>query len=240
MLVGYSSDEIYSIFKKYAHKIKYVDFRNIIKCIYGLIFKRQLIINGLNSGITIEKIINESCSKKNISNISDIKMPLLIPCIDLHTGKIYFFVSKLKRTSFSDEIIYSDNINIGKAVRASCSYPGIFSPCKYKNTELIDGGTRENVPWKGTKEMGADKVLSVIFDKDVNPKCCANIIDVLSNSFEILCHELSNYELFNADYLLKIKTENISLLDIKKIDELYSLGYKYTCDNMDQIKLLAK
>ena len=59
MLVGYSSDEIYSIFKKYAHKIKYVDFRNIIKCIYGLIFKRQLIINGLNSGITIEKIINE-------------------------------------------------------------------------------------------------------------------------------------------------------------------------------------
>ena len=48
-------------------------------------------------------------------------------------------------------------------MRASCSYPGVFSPCKYKSTELIDGGIRENVPWRETKLMGADKVISVIF-----------------------------------------------------------------------------
>lgn len=238
---GYSPDEIYSIFKKYAHKIKYVDFRNIFKCIYGLLFKRQIIINGLNTGNIIEKIIDKSCNSKGIVKISDIKKPLLIPCIDLHTGKIYFFVSTLKRTAFSDEIIYSDNITIGKAVRASCSYPGIFSPCKYKNTELIDGGTRENVPWKGTKQMGADKVLSVIFEKDINTNCCKNIIDVLSNSLEILCHELSNYELSDADYLLKIKTKNVSLLNVKKIDELYNLGYEITKKNIDYItKIFVK
>ena len=45
-----------------------------------------------------------------------------------------------------------------RAVRASCSYPGVFSPCPYQNTELIDGGIRENVPWRETKEVGAEAV----------------------------------------------------------------------------------
>ena len=53
-----------------------------------------------------------------------------------------------------------------------------------------------------------------------------NIIDIVSKSISILCHELSNYELDGADYLLTLKTENIALLDYSKIDELYELGYK--------------
>ena len=42
---------------------------------------------------------------------------------------------------------------------------------------------------------------------------------------DILSYELSNYELAGADYLLSIKTENIELLDISKIEYLYKLGY---------------
>ena len=33
------------------------------------------------------------------------------------------FSSKNIRNSYSDDIIYTGDINIGKAVRASCSYP---------------------------------------------------------------------------------------------------------------------
>lgn len=236
MQCGYTYDEIYLLFKKYSKKIKYVDFKNVIKLFYGLIIKRRIIINGLNSGEIIEKIVNEAASEKNIKRISDIKMPLLIPSVDVHNGKIYCFCSLNNRMGFSDEIIYSNNINIGKAVRASCSYPLVFSPCNYNNTELIDGGIRENVPWKGLKEIGADKVISVVFDKDIDGKCCKNVIEVVSNSMDILCHELSNYELKGADYLLKIKTEGISLLDMEKIDELYEIGYKITKNNINKLK----
>lgn len=52
-----------------------------------------------------------------------------------------------------------------------------------------------------------------------------------------MCHELSNYELQGADYLLKIKTEEkIGLLDTSKIDYLYNIGYETAKNNMDEIK----
>ena len=236
MQCGFNYKEIYLLFKKYAKKIKCVDTKNILKLIYGILIKRKIIINGLNSGEIIEEIINEAARQKNIKKINDIKMPLLIPSVDIHSGKIYFFNSLNNIRYFSNEIIYNQNINIGKAVRASCSYPLIFSPCKFNNTELIDGGIRENVPWRGLKELGADKVISIVFDKENDGKCCKNIIDVVSGSFDILCHELSSYELNGADYLLKIKTKNISLLDMNKIDELYELGYKITKNNLFKLK----
>lgn len=165
-------------------------------------------------------------------------MPLLIPSVDIHTGEIYCFCSKDFRSRYSNKIIFDNNIDVAKAVRASCSYPAVFSPCKYKNTELIDGGIRENIPWKGLKEIGAEKVISIIFEKESNKKCPQNIIDVVGNSLGILSHELLNYEIIGADYLLKIKTNNISLLDMEKIDELFNRGYKTAKLKIKEIKKL--
>lgn len=71
--VGYSSSEIYEIFKENNNKIKYIEVNKLIKLIYGLIFKRQIIIDGLNSGKSIEKLMNQKCSKKGITNINQIK-----------------------------------------------------------------------------------------------------------------------------------------------------------------------
>ena len=236
MQFGYNYKEIYELFKKYSYKIKYLDFRNILKAAYGLMIKRKIIINGLNSGREIEELINEACIKKGIFNIKQVKMPLLMPSVDIHTGNIYCFCSKEIRRTITNNIIYVNNAEIGKVVRASCSYPVIFSPCKYEKLELIDGGLRENVPWRETKNMGADKVISVVFDKELSEKCCDNIIDVVGNSIDILAHELSSYELQGADYLLRIKTKEIALLDVKKIDDLYNLGYEEAKKHMRKIK----
>ena len=224
--MGYNSDEIYKLFKKYSKKIKCVDFKNVMKFLIGVITKQTIIIDGLNSGETIEKVVCEAAREKGICNISQIKKNLIIPSVDLNSGGLYIFSNIEKRKNFSDDIKYINNINIGKAVRASCSYPGVFSPCKYNYAQLIDGGIRENLPWKTAKMNGADKVFCIKFENQKEEKCNKNIIDIVSRSINILCHELSNYEMEGADYLLTIKTDNISLLDYSKIDELYELGYK--------------
>ena len=180
--IGYSADEIYALFQKYAKKIRYVDFKNIIKLIGGLIIQRKIIIDGLTSGEIIEKIIEKACINKGITKIEQVPNP------------------------------------------------GVFSPCNYKQTQLVDGGIRENVPWKELKANGVDKVISVIFTKPLKIKNNKNIIDVVSNSLEIMEHELSNYELEGADILLKIDTKQVSLLETSQMQYLYQRGYKTAKD----------
>lgn len=223
---GFSADEIYYIFKKYCKKIKYANLKNILKLIYGLIIERKIIIDGLNSGKEIEKLINKESNKKGVYNISDIKKPLVIPSVNMNTGEVICFTSCSKRGEYSDKIKFVDDISIGKAVRASCSYPVVFSPCEYRDMELIDGGIRENVPWKELELLGAKNIVNVIFESDKKDNCCDNLIEVAGRSIDLLCRELSNYEMQGTYKILKIKTEKTGLLDISKLENLYYLGYK--------------
>lgn len=126
--VGYKPDEIYDIFKKYCSQINYVSFSNVFKLAIGLIFRRKILIQGLNNGDKIEKLMRKLCKEKGIYNINQIKIPLIIPSVNLHSGGVYIFSSKKTRGTYEDKVKYIDNIDIGTAVRASCSYPGVFCP----------------------------------------------------------------------------------------------------------------
>ena len=224
---GFSPDEIYDIFKKYCKKIKYVDLINILKLFLGLITTATITIDGLNSGKSIKKLINKVCNEKGIYNISQIKMPLIIPSVNINTGEVLCFTSSNVR-AFSNNTVFVNDVEIGKSVQASCSFPSVFSPCEYKNSKLVDGGIRENTPWRELKLLGADKVISIVFENEVDNNCCKNLVDVAFRSFELMEKELSKYELCGADYLVKIKSKKVSLLDMSRIDDFYKLGYQET------------
>lgn len=224
---GYKPDEIYYIFKKYCKKIKYVDWKNIFKLFFGLITTATIKIDGLNSGKSIKKLIDKVCMEKDIYNISDIKMPLVVPSVNMTTGEVFCFTSS-KIRAFSDNTVFINDANIGSVVQSSCSFPSVFSPCNFKNYKLVDGGIRENVPWREVKFLGADNVISVVFENEIDNSCCKNLVDVAFRSFELMGKELSKYELNGADYLIKIKSKKVSLLDMRKIDEFYNLGYQET------------
>ena len=67
--LGYSSDEMWKMFKKYCKRITYVEWKQILKMVVGLLFTRRLVIDGLNSGKVIEKIIKEIYVKNKIYNV---------------------------------------------------------------------------------------------------------------------------------------------------------------------------
>lgn len=235
---GFTVEEMHDIFYRYAKSIHYIDWVNIKKFFINLFTGKGIKIDGLNSGTKIYKLVNEICKEKGISNINQINKPLIIPAVNILNEELYIFTNiKInKSNNINENIKYINNANIGKIVQASCSYPGIFSPCEYNNELLVDGGIAENLPWRETKKAGADKVLSIVFSDNKQKECCNNIIEVLSKSFSILCKELSKHEWDGTDYLLNIQTENVGLLEKSKMDELYMEGYNQTKNKIQDIK----
>lgn len=231
----YTTDEIYEIFRKYVNEITYFDWINIKKFLKNLITFKGVQIDGLNSGTKIKKLVTKVCSQKGITNINQIKMPLVIPAVNLKTEELYVFTNNILEHR-SSNVKYINSVDIGTAVQASCSYPGIFSPCKYNQDLLVDGGIAENIPWRETKRAGADKVLSIVFTEKTPKKCCDNIFEIVNKSFSILCKELAEYEWDGADYLLKIQEPKVGLLEKKKMKELYNEGYAQTKLKIEQIK----
>ncbi len=221
--IGFRPSEIYEFFRRYAKDIKYVDGVNILKLVWGIVSGNGVTIKGLTRGIALKDLIQQKCKEKNIKFISDIKFPLYISCVDLCDGNVYVFSNSMG--NYDNGIKLVREIEVSTAVRASCSYPGVFEPVSWNGVKLVDGGIRENIPWKVLKCAGADKVISVIF-KDITKKnCCKNMISVIECSIGYLGNELQKYEVHGTDELIEISTKNVTLLDAKKVDELYNIGY---------------
>ena len=232
--LGYSSSDMYKTLKKYLKKVKYMDIKNFFKIIGGLLFTGRIIVDGLNSGNFLTKAMKEICIENNVFKMNDIKMPVAIPAVNLENGEVIIFSSKEIRQNISDEIRYIVDAPIEVAVRSSCSFPVVFSPCMYKKMQLVDGGVRENVAWKELKEMGADSVLGINFaSKSKEYECYENMIDIAVRSIGLMEHELSNYELDGIDELITIKTKKIGLLDTSDIEYLYNEGYKFAKKYVD-------
>jgi len=238
--IGYTPKQMIDLFKQYGRDISKVDFFIIIKLILGLLIRRKIYIEGLNNGNKLGKLIQEQAEKKNIRLIKDIKIPLVIPSVNLSDGSIYLFSSQKNNRNYSDQVKVINNIEIGKAVQASSSYPGIFCPTNVLGKKLVDGGIRQNIPWKELKEIGADKIITVGFSENKKEKNKVNILDCITGSMGIMMHELYNYEVAGVDYLLNIKTDDIGLLEIDKIEELYDIGYKVAKREMTKIKEYLK
>ena len=235
--LGSNSDEMWDMFQVYCRKIKYADWRNVFKMIFGLIFQRRIIIDGLNSGKVVEKIMRDICKEKGINRIDEIEMPLAISMVDLQNGTVYIASSKEQRSLLLDDTVFITDIPIKTAIRASCSFPVVFSPCEYMGLQLIDGGTRENLPWKPLKQIGADEVYGISFETVYkSQECCNNLIDVAARAMELQGRELYVYEKAGIDKEIKIHLEKVSLLDSSKIYELYQIGYEQARKQIKMIK----
>lgn len=88
--MGYSPYYIYILFKTYAKEIIGANANPIISGIHDYLKHRKKTITGLKNGENIENIFNEIAKKRNIENITQVKMPLVIPTVDIMIQKNMF------------------------------------------------------------------------------------------------------------------------------------------------------
>jgi NTE family protein len=115
----------------------------------------------------------------------------------------------------SGEMIVFRRGNVGMAVRASSSVPGIFQPVRIGNREYVDGGLVSPVPAKVARDLGADVVIAVdISSKPTNAKV-SGIIDVLLQTFTIMGAKLAQWELTRADVVIRPNVAGIAGTDFE-------------------------
>ncbi len=190
---------------------------------------------GLKTGETLEKAYNDLAKRKGIEKIKDItQMPLVIPTVDVQLSKEYIFTNKIPQNT-KDKSQYITDISIGKAVRASSSFPAIFCPCEFNSHKFLDGGVLDNIPVLEVKKQGADKVIAVNFKADdIDEE--SNIMDIAMRTIDIMGNKISEESLEQSDFIMTIETDKTGLLDIEKLDKCYMSGYKETVKNIDKIK----
>lgn len=235
--MGYKPYYIYVLFKKYAEEIINIGNTPIINGIGRFMRSKKVGISGFNDGTLLEKICNELASRKNVKVIGDIKMPLVIPAVDISESKEYIFTNCAPRDNMNDD--YITEIEIGKAIRASSSFPAFFCPCEFKTHMFMDGGALDNIPILPLKAICDKKIISVNFEADsVDPN--SDVMDIVMKTLDVMGNKISEEGLKQSDFVLTVPTDKAGLFDIEKLDKCYKFGYDTVMKNINKIKKVLK
>lgn len=236
--MGYTPEYIYFLFKRYAKDIAALNTKPIISGIRSYFFGKKKIVTGFKDGEPIELLCNKLALKKGIKNITQIPMPIVIPSVDITESKEYVFTNHIPKKA-KDSSQYITEISVGKAVRASSSFPAIFSPCSIGTHAFMDGGALDNIPVHEVKKQGADKVIAVKFDSDpINEE--SNVMDIVMKTIDIMGSKIAEESLEMSDFVLNVYTDKVGLLDTQKLDSCYQYGYQSVVKNMEEIKEICK
>lgn len=234
--MGFSTEEMKQIVTDYYKTLTNISKRPIVSAFGTYLVHKEIRIGGLIPGEKIENLVKMLAEKKNIKNMSDIQMPLAIPTVDTISTKECISMSK-KYDLNREDIDYIYDIPIEKAVRASMSFPGIFTTCDFEEYNFIDGGTKDNLPIEVLKDMGAEKTLGLSFNID-RYKPSDNILSILLRAVDIFSLKDVRKAQKQADLAIEIDTQGTSLLEIIDLEQCYQFGYDTIMENKEQILLL--
>lgn len=231
--MGYAPHNIYLLFKKYAKDIAALNTKPILSGIQNHFLNKKKVVTSLKDGEIIEKVYNRLALKKEIHNVKQIPMPIVIPSVDITESKEYIFTNQIPE-KVQDKSQYITDITVGKAVRASSSFPAVFNPCSMGRHAFMDGGALDNIPVNEVKKQGADKVIAVKFDSDPIDEN-SNIMDIVMKTIDIMGNKISEESLEMSDLVLNVYTDKVGLLDVEKLDSCYKYGYDCVMQNINKI-----
>ena len=232
--MGYTPEYIYEAFKLYSKEIVGLNGGLMFSGVRGKILGNEAGIKGLKSGKSLEKVFERMALRKGYKNVEEVlEIPVVITSVDIRDGKEYIFTNSVPNVENADK--YITNIGIGKAVRASSSFPGIFCPCEFEGHSFYDGGILDNVPVLEVRKQGANKVIAVNFKAD-DIENSSNIMDLGMRTLDIMGNKISEKSLNNCDLVITVETDKTGLFDIEKLDSCFEYGYMAVIKNLGKIK----
>lgn len=136
----------------------------------------------------------------------------------------------------SGEPIVFRSGDVGMAVRASSSVPGVFQPVSIRGREYVDGGLVSPVPVQFAREMGASFVIAVdISNKPANSRTRSSF-EILMQTFAIMGQSLNRHELPQADVVIRPDISLLASADFKTRHQAVLEGEKAAAKEMPTLK----
>lgn len=226
--MGYTTSEMIKLFNYFSKSVMAISPKYLFS---GIKEVRGIKLGGITSSYNIESAIEEAGKLKQIKNIKDIKIPISIPTTDLITDREIIFTNN--ENLQGEEYIH--DIEIGKAVRASSTFPGMYAPFDYKKYQFVDGGVFDNLPTGEAKKLGVDKVIAIKF-KLKSPRKQNTIYNIAMQSLDLMTENLIRESVRISDYVIEIDVRDVKPFSISKLEFCYKEGYIQTIDNISKIK----
>ena len=172
---------------------------------------------GLIRGDALQTFVNQAVHNRPIESLT---IPFACVATRIDTGQAVLF----------------QRGNVGQAVRASSSVPGIFQPAQIGEYEYVDGGLVSPVPIRYAKQLGANFIIAVDVSTPPNPAATTGKFDVVMRSFEIMGQAIRNAELPEADVLIKPDLTGITSSNFESKQMAILQGERAALAAMPQIR----
>ncbi len=236
--LGYTPEEMRAIIYNNYKKLVKVPKKPIVSSACTFLTKKSIKIQGLIPGERVENLIQKAAEDKNVHTMSDIKIPFAVATVDTISTKECIFMSRNYNLQ-NDRIDYLYDAPVGKAIRSSMAFPGIFTTSRYEKYNFIDGGTVDNLPTEVLRDMGADVVIGLSFKLDDYDVENQSIFDVILRAVDIFSIKDVKKGQRESDLAIEIDAKGTSLMVIDDIDKCIDIGYKAIMDRKEDIlKLL--
>ena len=173
--------------------------------------------NGFIRGEKLENFINKTVRQTPLDRL---KIPFLAVATNVQTG---------------EEIVFATG-NTGRAVRASCSIPGIFQPVRIGDKAYVDGGVASPVAVEAARRAGADVVIAVDISAGVAGTLPQGILETILQSIDIMYAKIATAQLKGADVVIRPKVSHIGSSDFDKRSEAILEGEKAATQALPQIR----
>ena len=186
-----------------------------------------LLQNGFMQTKKARKLIVELMGERNFNQL---KIPFECVATDLITGQTV----ELREGSVVD------------AALASSSIPGVFTPTKIGEYEmLVDGCLVERVPTRQLKAMGAEVIVAVdVLGNLMSEKpASGHLINTLLRCIDIMDTRNTQRQRKLRDYVdlwLEPKLGDMDQYKIKNLDFAYERGYQLGVENRNRVKDLIE
>ena len=136
-----------------------------------------------------------------------------------------------------DEVVILRSGPVAPAIRASCAFPGIFTPVEKGERLLVDGGLMCNLPVAVLTEMGAEYTIAVdlLSPKPRVRRMPETVFEMWFQSLRILMFN-TGHEAELADVVIAPDVGEFSGFDLRHAEALIAAGRLAAAEHIVQIR----